>query len=119
MGRQDPDRRLLPERDHSNIRGPHKGPDTKLPRSTPVRTTTRQTRRHITRQPSKPLKTTPLRETCLSSVAIRALQREKPGGNPGPPKPQLRLKPLTPSPQLITSARSRGVTLGRGAVDSA
>src|SRR5205809_1062140 len=56
MGRQNPDRRLLPERDHPNIRGPHKGPDTKIPRSTPVRTTTRQARRHITRQPSKPLK---------------------------------------------------------------
>src|SRR5207245_6021657 len=76
MGRQNPDRRLLPERNYSNVRRSHKGPPTNLPRSASIRTASCQARRHIAGQPSKSLPRTAIREARTSPVAIQTLTTE-------------------------------------------
>src|SRR5438046_10624906 len=76
MGRQNPDRRLLPERNYSNVRRSHKGPPTNLPRSASIRTASCQARRQIAGQPSKSLPRTAIREARTSPVAIQTLPPE-------------------------------------------
>src|SRR6266487_383715 len=68
MGGQDPDRSLLPERDHSNLRGPNKGTAANVPRSAPVRTTGSKARRHLSRKPRSSRQEPSFRETRISPV---------------------------------------------------
>src|SRR6267143_54166 len=76
MGRQNPDRGLLPERNYSNVRRSHKGPPTNLPRSASIRTASCQARWHIAGQPNKSLPRTAIRDAGTSPVAIRTLPTE-------------------------------------------
>src|SRR5205807_9065934 len=76
MGRQNPDRRLLSERDYSNIRTSNTGPPTNLPRSATIRTAGCYARWHIAGQPNQSLPTTAIREARTSPLAIQTLQTE-------------------------------------------
>src|SRR6266704_3287322 len=63
VGRQDPDRRLLPERDRSTIRTPDQSATAKLSLGPTGRPATCQDKRDIARKPSKPSQRTRIRET--------------------------------------------------------
>src|SRR5207245_9685295 len=63
MGRQVATRRILPKRDHSNIRRPDQGPTTKLPLRTTGRPPRCQDKRDIACRLSKASQRTGIRET--------------------------------------------------------